>query len=869
MEEPVRVLLVEDVSTDAELEVRELKRAGLRVLDRVVESETTFRDALQEFAPDVILSDFSMPGFDGMAALAIAKLHRPEVPFIFVSGTLGEEHAVRALKNGAVDYVLKHNLIRLPSAVERAVREARMREARERAEADRDAARERLASILATLRDALWSIDPGSEKMLYASPAMEAIYGIEASALVEDSGLRLRTVHPDDRARVLGQWEGLSAGGAFDSEYRIVRPDGSVRWIQDRGQWVGSGALSRIDGIARDITEQAEQRLRIARLSNIRDVLGAVNNAIVRIHDREELLDEACRIAVEVGGLQLASIALLDPQTGQMRVVAARSKDDSPDGAGKRALDAENAQGLIAETRQAGDVVVHNDIGEGAEREPRNLYGPGVRSASGFPLVVDEALHGVFALHSGETGYFDHEEVRLLKEVTGNISFALSLISKQERLNYLAYYDPLTGLPNRAFFRSMLGETLENAAKHRHLVAVIALDVARFKTVNDTFGQQGGDLLLRHIGQRLKSAAGEEGHVARLSADQFAMLVPLSTDGSHLTRVVLERAAALMREPFHIEGRELRISVRAGIAVFPGDGADADTLFRNAEAALKKARSTGERFTFYAPEMNARFAERLELENRLRRAVETRQLTLFYQPKVDAEGRQLVAFEALMRWTDPEDGLMLPGRFIPILEDTGLIAEAGRWAMQEAVSTQAHWRSRGWKPPRIAVNVSAKQLGQTGFVDEVRGILDGVPREERGLDIEITESLLLENISGAIDKLKEIRGMGVEVAIDDFGTGYSSLAYINKLPIHLLKIDRSFVTEMVREGESSSIISAIIALARGLKLKVVAEGVETEEQARLLQVLRCDQLQGFLTGAPMSREDIERIFFSAPMRSKV
>ncbi len=215
-----------------------------------------------------------------------------------------------------------------------------------------------------------------------------------------------------------------------------------------------------------------------------------------------------------------------------------------------------------------------------------------------------------------------------------------------------------------------------------------------------------------------------------------------------------------------------------------------------------------------------------------------------------------------MRWRDPQDGLILPGRFIPILEDTGLITEAGRWAMQEAVSTQAHWRAQGWNVPRIAVNVSAIQLRQPGFVDQVRDILAPLDPAERGLDIEITESLLLENIAGAIEKLNEIRRLGVEVAIDDFGTGYSSLAYLNKLPIHLLKIDRSFVTELAHKADSS-IVSAIIALARGLKLKVVAEGVENEHQARLLERLRCDQLQGSLTGNPMPREEVERTFFGS------
>ena len=855
MDQEIRVLLAEDVAADAELEVRQLKRAGLGVLDRVVDSEPLFRGALRDFAPDVILSDFSMPGFDGMQALAIAREQCPEVPFIFVSGTLGEEHAVRALKSGAVDYVLKHNLIRLPSAVERAVREAQVRQARQRAEADLSAARERLAAIMASLQDVVWSVDPASGQLLYASPAAQRLYGVLPEHLMADADLRFDMIHPADAGRVRREWQSVLDGEVFDVEYRIVRSDGAVRWVHDRGQLV-PGPTPRVDGIARDVTEQAEQRLRIARLSNIRDVLGAVNNAIVRIRDRDELLDEACRIAADAGGLRLASIGVPD-QHGP-RISCARAGGSALANPGDMAAEIEQVQGLMADTIARSAVVVHEEAGASL---PEHCA---VRSSAAFPLVVDGAVIGAFALHSAEPGYFDQEEVRLLKEVSGNIAFALSLIEKQERLDYLAYYDPLTGLPNRNFFRSTLVETLQRAAGHGHYVAVIALDIARFKAVNDAFGQQGGDVLLQELAARLKSAAGEQGRVARVSGDRFFVLIPLSKGLSQLARTVLDRLSSSWREPFRIDARELRISVRAGIAVSPHDGDDADTLFRNAEAALAKSRETGDRMLFYAPDMNARFAERLEIENRLRRAVERGELSLVYQPKVDAEERGLVALEALMRWDDPEAGLTMPSRFIPILEDTGLIAEAGRWAMQEAVATQAHWRQRGWSPPRIAVNVSALQLRRTDFVDEMRRLLEPLPESERGLDIEITESLLLEDVASVIEKLNDIRNMGVEVAIDDFGTGYSSLAYINKLPIHQLKIDRSFVSGMSDHGDSNSIVSAIIALAQGLKLKVVAEGVETEEQARLLSLLHCDQFQGFLTGRPMSRDEVERRFLAPP-----
>src|SRR5688572_6237776 len=275
----IRVLLTEDVVADAELEVRELKRAGLRFVHRVVDSEPAFVAALREFAPDVILSDFSMPGFDGMAALALAREICPDTPFVFVSGTIGEEYAIRALRNGATDYVLKTNLVRLPAAVERAIAEAKARRDRHRTEVELDLARERLTSIFTSLPDMLWSVDAASDRILYVSPAAKAIYGHSAEEFLEDRRLWIEVVHPEDRARVEAAWSAVWQGTPFDVEYRVMRPDGSVRWINDRGRMITSesGAPERIDGLARDITEQVEQRNRVARLSRIRDFAGAVN----------------------------------------------------------------------------------------------------------------------------------------------------------------------------------------------------------------------------------------------------------------------------------------------------------------------------------------------------------------------------------------------------------------------------------------------------------------------------------------------------------------------------------------------------------------------------------------------------------------
>jgi len=302
-------------------------------------------------------------------------------------------------------------------------------------------------------------------------------------------------------------------------------------------------------------------------------------------------------------------------------------------------------------------------------------------------------------------------------------------------------------------------------------------------------------------------------------------------------------------DPYVVVGTEFRISTRAGVALFPSDGEDADTLYRNAEAALKKS-SSGDRYLFYTKQMTERIAEKLSLENKLRRALEEDEFVLYYQPKVDVDTRRMVSAEALIRWRSPELGLVPPLHFIPLLEETGLILQVGAWALRRASLDHRDWAGQGLKAPRIAVNVSPIQLRQHDFVDVLKlAISDGVAPP--GIDLEITESLVMEDIQANIGKLASVRGLGVNIAIDDFGTGYSSLGYLAKLPVQSLKIDRSFIIAMVDDPDTMTLVSTIVSLAHSLRLKVVAEGVDSEDQAEALRRLRCDEMQGYLFSRPL------------------
>jgi diguanylate cyclase (GGDEF)-like protein/PAS domain S-box-containing protein len=858
----IRVLLTEDVAADAELEVRELKRAGLRLQHRIVDTEESFTTALEEFAPDVILSDFSMPGFDGMAALAIAREVSPDTPFIFVSGTIGEEYAIRALKSGATDYVLKSNLVRLPAAVERAIAEARQRRERRRIEAELDIAQGRLASIIDSLPDVLWSTALPGRSITYVGPASRQVFGREPDEFLSDPKLWLEMVEAQDRGALVEAWRRLlAAGGAFDVDYRIRLPGGALRWVNSRAHLVrGAGGEDRVDGVSRDITEQVEQRARIERLSRIRELLGALNSSIVRIRERDLLFDEVCRIALARGGFVLARIIELDAD-GRARLAATTE----PDAALFRGMidaynrDPANADSLFARALRAGEAVISNDVAGDARAANRTaLTREGNYSLALLPLRVEGRLAGLVALRAREPGFFDQEELRLLSEMVSNISFALELMEKQDRLSYLALYDPLTGLPNRALFRERL-QALESARHDREAVALALIDLERFKAINDTLGQQTGDRVLQELAKRLQQAAGDIHRVARLGANLFALVFERIADAEEVAR----RIEAFMRDvfaaPFQIEGREVRIAAKAGLAVFPEDGKDADALVRNAEAALKRAKETGERYLFYAPEINARVSEQVDLESRLRKAVEQGELFLHYQPKYDLATRNLVGVEALMRWRSPDGGLISPVRFVPVLEQTGLIFEAGQQVLSAAKRAHHDWKARGLNAPRIAVNVSALQLRRKTFVADVREALGDIGDDGGGVDLEVTESLLMTDVDESIEKLRALRALGLRMALDDFGTGYSSLAYLSKLPLDTLKIDRSFVHGMTENADYTSIISTIISLAQALRLKVIAEGVETEQQAQLLRLLRCDQVQGYLFSPPVPAEKLETL----------
>jgi diguanylate cyclase (GGDEF)-like protein/PAS domain S-box-containing protein len=610
-------------------------------------------------------------------------------------------------------------------------------------------------------------------------------------------------------------------------------------------------------GMGMDITGRKQADDRIRRLNRLYAVLSGINALIVRASSAEELFREACRIAVEPGGFGLAWIGALDRKTLQLQPVAWHGigGEHAPRLELDVGADAPAGGTLAGQAIRDARAVISNDV----ERDPRillknEMLAKGLRSVIVLPLLVSGEVVGTLTLVAAEAGFFDEEEVKLLTDLAGDIAFAIDHIEKKEKLDYLVLYDQLTGLANRALFVERLNQTIHAAGQTEGKFALAMLDIERLRTINESLGRQAGDALLKLVAERLKIVGGPSG-VSRLSADHFALIVDAVKERSQAGRIVNDALQRCFDESFRVSDTELRISAKTGVALYPGDGDDAETLLRNAEAALRKAKGLGERHVLYSSALNEGTAGQLTLENRLRQALEKDEFVLHYQPKVDVHTRRIVGVEALIRWQSPDLGLVPPMKFIPLMEQTGLILEVGAWALRRAAADHRSWVEQRLQAPRVAVNVSAIQLRQREFVGAVeQAISEGVA--PTGIDLEITESLVMEDIEGNIQKLKEVRALGVGIAIDDFGTGYSSLGYLAKLPVHALKIDRSFIITLLNDSDAMTLVSTIISLAHSLKLRVVAEGVEEEQQATYLRLLRCDEMQGYLFSKPLPLEQM-------------
>lgn len=441
----------------------------------------------------------------------------------------------------------------------------------------------------------------------------------------------------------------------------------------------------------------------------------------------------------------------------------------------------------------------------------------------------------------------------------------------EDKIRRLAYFDTLTGMPNRQNFLERLDHELLRARREEHQVALLFLDLDGFKRVNDTLGHSAGDYLLQAVSERLKEklrggdfisrpALDELGvHLARLGGDEFTVVLP-DLEDTQVVGAIAGRMQSLLSQPFQIGPQEVTVTSSIGVAIFPGDGDDAAALLKHADTAMYHAKAQGRNnWQRYDPSLTSDAILRLTLENDIRKGLERNEFQLFYQPQVLARDGTIVGVEALIRWQHPEHGLVSPADFIPVAEESGLIIPLGDWVLLTACRQVMAWQQRGLVTPRVAVNVSARQVRSSDFIRRVAAIIDETGIRAEQVELELTESVLMDPDARRIDGLSRLRSIGVHFSIDDFGTGYSSLSYVKRFPISMLKIDQSFVRELPNSANDAGITTAIIAMARSLELEVIAEGVETPAQVAFLQALACDKLQGYLFSRPLPADEAERV----------
>ena len=449
----------------------------------------------------------------------------------------------------------------------------------------------------------------------------------------------------------------------------------------------------------------------------------------------------------------------------------------------------------------------------------------------------------------------------LLTTILGRMSWQLARarvraneakLSHALRVEFLAYHDSLTALPNRSLFNKLLSQAISQARRYDKQLAVAFIDLDRFKQINDTLGHEAGDQLLKEVANRLKGCLRDSDTVARLGGDEFVVLLTELGDKKYAATVA-QKIITIIAKPFVLLGQEFRVTASIGISTYPNDGRDEQTLTKNADIAMYQAKEDGKNnFQFYSEKLNANSLERLTLESSLRHALERNEFRLYYQAKRDIANGQITGMEALLRWQHPDLGMVAPMQFIPVAEETGLIVPIGKWVLHTACLQNMAWQKQGLAHLSIAVNLTARQFFDEHLLRDIASILRSTGMEARLLELEIHESLLIQNIEKTLQILTDLKAMGIKIAIDDFGTGYSSLATLQRFPLDTIKIDRSYIRDVATRGEDSTVTEAVIAMGKSLSLTVVAQGVETKEQADFLREHACDELQGFYFNKPMS-----------------
>jgi diguanylate cyclase (GGDEF)-like protein/PAS domain S-box-containing protein len=925
MADLIRILLLEDDPLDAELNERALRNGDLEFETRCVADETGFCLALSEFAPDLVLSELSLPAYDGFKALQATQEHDPKLPFIFVSGAIGEETATQILQRGAVDYILKDRLARLPDAVKRAVADVRHQRRLSVSE-------QRFRMLTESSMYGIWDWDL-EQDTLFLSSQWKAQLGYADDELQNEYATFAGLVHPED-------WRWLEASirdflqtpGYWDHEFRMRHKDGDYRWIAARASHMVNqqGQVSRMLGVHIDITrhQQRQEQLRMFQriVSNSRDLMAFIDRDC-----RYQLVNEACAAAYGKPMDQIVghSVAELVGEADFSQRVKPRLEralagenvsfqDWFTVGGDRRFFDVAYTPNRNERGEMTGIVAAIRDITQYRKAQEKirqaaqvfksTIEGVTITDLKGRILDVNPSFCDITGypreavigknpsiLQSGrhdrsfyralwqslvQTGRWSGEiwnrrangfvypellTISTVKDEQGNPSGYVGVFTditatkrNEERLEFLAHHDPLTRLPNRLLFNARLDQAIRHSRREHQKLAVFFIDLDRFKNINDSLGHQAGDELLRLVSQRLKQSVREEDTVARISGDEFVILLE-NLDKANAANQVLGKVMDSFRSPFVVRQSEVIVTCSVGVSIYPEDGSNGDDLMRNADAAMYRAKDEGRNtYEYYTPEMTASAFEHVFIETGLHRALAQQELIQVYQPQVDLKKGTIVGCEALVRWQHPEQGRIPPNRFIPIAEQSGLVLEIDNWMLRQACKQARAWCDQGLHMGRIAVNMTGRQVQRRDFARSVLKVVEEYGLGHGLVEIEVTESYVMQRPEVGIQQLKILYDAGIHIAIDDFGTGYSSLNYLRKLPFDKIKLDQSFIQDINRERDSLAIVKAVVMLGNALGKTVIAEGVETEEHAHILNQHGCHQAQGYLFSTPLSADEMRR-----------
>ena len=748
------------------------------------------------------------------------------------------------------------------------------RDVSERKRADSSQAQVQLfRDLLDRTNDLIYIADAVTARVLDCNATLPARLGYSYDEILQMRVWDLSTAAggPDDWAERVARVQGTGSL-VIGSDYR--RKDGSKLPVEISLSYVVHEPQPLLVAVTRDVTERRLQEARAAHFTRVLKMHGALQSAVLRIRDPDELLQEVCRIAVELGAYDSAIVSMVEPDGRKARpkyraglaIVWEPGEIVIGDGT-------EPDVSVTGRALRTGELALCSDLrhSEPAVLAREELLGLGMRSIIALPVAVDGARVGALTLLSGSEKPIDDEELLLLQDVA--ITLGLGLRSQQhaDAAQFLTHYDPLTGLPKRALFCEQLNALIRLSSAPLIHPVVAVFDVHDLSGFNDTFGRGFGDSLLQKVAERARRLMPSERHVGHLGGGTFALAIQEAPGVAESVAAMID--SEVFDQAFEADGRTFKVTGRSGLARYPLDGHDAATLVQKAEAALRRAKESGERYLHFKLQMRSDVANRLQLEHELREAIDTQQFVLYYQPQVSIATGRIESVEALLRWNNPQAGILTPAQFLPVLESSEMIVTVGNWALAQAAEDCRECRRRALGPLRISVNVSALQIRRRAFVEEVLRRVEGFGSDGYGIDIEITETSVLHDLEDTRNKLRLLREAGIRIAIDDFGTGYSSLGLLPTLPIDILKIDRAFIQGLPENPASVALTSSIIQIASAFGLATVAEGVESASQLERLRTLNCHQSQGYLHWRPMPVETLRTLLerqrtLDPPVRSK-